>query len=118
MSYFKLNSIDFSHCVNQLAITETANYSAEVNAAGDTVIDLMNSKRAISVGIIPLSSAEMVELLGAIRSFSVNVSFRNPETEGIEEDVPCFLASYKVDYYTIQGSKVRYKAFTLEFVEL
>lgn len=118
MAYLKLNNVDFSHCVNQLAVNETANYNAETNAAGDTVIDFINSKRAITVGIIPLNSADMVALLDAIKAFGVSVSYRNPKTEQLEENVQCILSSYKVDYYTIQESKVSYKAFTLEFVEL
>lgn len=55
MAYFKIGDVDFSLYVNSLKVSKTANYSAQTNAAGDTVVDYINSKRTIEVGIIPLN---------------------------------------------------------------
>lgn len=118
MAYFKINNTDFSHCVNKLAVSESATYTAETNAAGDTVVDMINSKHVISVGIIPLNSADMASLLNAIKGFSVSVSYRDPKTEELVDGIACLVASQKVEYYTIQNNNVSYKAFSLEFKEL
>ena len=56
MSYFKINDIDFSNMVNALKIGKTASYSSQVNALGDSLVDYINSKRTIEVGIIPLNA--------------------------------------------------------------
>lgn len=118
MSYFKINGVDYSACVNALHITKTANYVAQSNAAGNTVVDYINSKRAIEVGIIPLDSEKLGELLTAIDGFNVSLSFRNPITNALEEDVNCIIPESGVEYYTIQINKVLSNAFTLTFIEL
>lgn len=118
MSYFKISSVDYSMYVNELVINSEANYNAETNAAGDTVVDFINRKRSIEVGIIPLNSEAMANLLTAIDSFDMYISFRNPVTQELEENVYCMLPSSNVEYYTIQSNNVMYKAFKLKFIEL
>ena len=118
MTYFKINGVDYSKCVNALKITKNANYSAQTNAAGDTVADYINSKRVIEVGIIPLVGLAMLNLQAAIDSFSVELSFLNPITGGFEENVPCIIPENGVEFYTIQANNVMFKAFTLTFTEL
>lgn len=118
MAYFKINNIDFSMCVNQLSIQKITNYAAQVNAEGNTVVDYINSKRIITVGIIPLSGEDMATLQTAISNFSVNISFQNPETNAVEENVTCIIPDDSVSYYTIQAGKVLFNAFTLVFTEL
>lgn len=117
MAYFKINGSDLSHCVNKLEIKRNANYTAQTNAAGDTVVDYINHKRKFTVGIIPLSDADMQVLLFTISNLGMDISFRNPR-DGVLETVSCILADNGVSYYTIQGDKVLYNAFTLEFIEL
>ena len=95
MAYFKIGEKDFSHYVNSLKINKKSNYSAQTNAAGNTVVDYINSKRTIEVGIIPISDTEMKELLAAIAPFSVNISFRNPETNELAEDIVCIIPDIK-----------------------
>jgi hypothetical protein len=56
MAYFKIGEIDFSPYVNSLKINKSANYNAQTNAAGNTVVDYINSKRTIEVGIIPVDN--------------------------------------------------------------
>ena len=118
MSYFKINDIDFSHCINSLKISDSKNYNSQTNAAGDTVIDYINRKRSIEVGIIALDSEEMSNLLDAIDTINVYISFLNPKTQQIEDGVNCLIPSSQVDYYTIQNNKVMFKQFNLTFTEL
>lgn len=118
MAYFKIGNTDYSMYVNKLSINKGANYNAKTNAAGNTVVDYINHKRTIEVGIIPLDSAAMVALQTAIDAFNVSISFRNPKTGALETGVNCIIPSDNVEYYTIQADKVMYNAFTLEFIEL
>ncbi len=118
MAYFKINDIDFSKCVSALKIGKTNNYTAQTNAAGDTVVDYINAKRTIEVSIIPLSEAEAARLLEAVDTFSVRLGFRNPRTQNIEENVACIIPNDDIEYYTIQADKVSLKQFTLTFTEL
>ena len=117
MSYFKIGKTDFSMYTNELKINNAVNYSAQTNAAGDTVVDYINSKREIEVGIIPLDDDIMKTLLNAINAFNVSISFRNPQTN-LMETINCIIPGCNVEYYTIQQGKVSYKAFTLKFIEL
>lgn len=118
MTYFKIGDTDFSMYVNQLNITKSANYNAQTNAAGDTVVDLINHKRTITVGIIPLDNAAMVALQAAIDAFNVSLSFLNPRTGALEENVNCIIPENAVEYYTIQAGKTMFNAFTIDFIEL
>ena len=118
MSYLKINNIDFSKYVNELSIDTDNNYTAQTNAAGDTVVDLINKKRTIEVGIIPLNAVAMKELLEVIDAFNVSISFLNPLTNTLEEGVDCILPSTGVEYITIQANKVLFKEFKLKFKEL
>jgi hypothetical protein len=118
MSYFKIGNVDFSHCVNGLKVKKAAVYNSQTNAAGNTVIDYINSKRTIEVGIVPLNEVDMLALLTAINSIGVSISFRNPHTNLIEENVSCVIPESDVEFYTIQANKVMYKQFKLTFTEL
>lgn len=118
MAYLKINGVDYSMYVNSLKIQKSANYTAQTNAAGDTVVDYINSKRTIEVGIIPLDSVVMAKLQAAIEAFNVSISFRNPKTNELEENVNCIIPTDEVDYYTINAAGAKYKAFSLNFIEL
>lgn len=117
MAYFKIGETDFSMYVNELKVIKTANYNAQTNANGDTVVDYINQKKQIEVGIIPLNDAVMVDLQAAINAFNVSISFRNPDTN-LLETINCIIPENEVEYYTIQAGNVSYKAFTLTFTEL
>ena len=118
MAYFKINNQDFSMYVNELKVDTENNYNAQTNAAGDTVVDYINKKRSIEVGIIPLNDTAMAALQTAIDAFNVSISFRNPKTNQLEENVNVIIPSSGVEYYTIRADKVMYKAFSLQFIEL
>lgn len=118
MAYFLIDNVDFSTYVNALKVDSEANYVSQTNAAGNTVVDYINSKRVIEVGIIPLDNTAMIELMTTINKFNVAISFRNPMTGALENGVNCIIPSSNVEYYTIQADKVMFKAFTLKFIEL
>lgn len=117
MAYLKLNGIDFSPYVNDLKVTNSHRYSAQTNAAGNTVVDYINAKRMIEVGIIPVDDTVMAELQTVINHFNIVVSFRNPVTS-VLEDANCILPASAVAYFTIRTDKVSYDGFTLQFQEL
>lgn len=116
MAYFKIGKTDFSNIVNELKVGNTSNYNSQTNAAGDTVVDYINTKRIIEVGIIPLDDTDMAKLQTAINDFNVMISFRNPRTNQLETTF-CIIPESGVEYYTIQANKVMYKAFKLKFIE-
>jgi hypothetical protein len=118
MAYFKVNGVDFSYCVKELKVSTVNKYNAQTNAAGNTVVDFINHKREIEVGIIPLEDADMKLILAAIEPFNVLISFRNPITGSIEENVNCIIPSNSVDYYTIQVGNTMYNELSLTFTEL
>lgn len=118
MEYFKINNNDYSKYTNQLIVSTTHNYTGQVNAAGDTFVDYINQKRTLTVGIIPLTAEAMQNLQEDIKQFNVSISFRNPETNELVENINCIIPTNQVEYYTIQANKVMYKAFTLTIIEL
>lgn len=117
MAYLKINGIDFSNCVSGIKVESAANFNAQTNAAGDTVVDYINNKRSIEVTIIPLTDTQMQTIQSAISGFQNNVSYINP-TSGALETVYCILPSKNVEYFTIQTNRVLFKEFTLTFEEL
>lgn len=118
MAFIKINNIDFSTYTNSLKIENNVNYIAQTNAAGDTVVDYINTKREIEVGIIPLNNEVMKQLQTAISAFNVTVSFLNPTTAQMEENINCIIPSNGVEYYTIQNGNVSFKAFKIKIIEL
>ena len=62
MSYLKINGVDYSMYFNELKITKNANFNSQTNARGNKVVDLVNHKRVIEVGIIPIEDEIMNNL--------------------------------------------------------
>lgn len=118
MTYFKIGDNDYSMYVNALKVVTDAKYNAQENAAGNTVVDYINKKRSIEVGIIPLDAEAMARLKADIEQFNVSVSFLNPDTNELVTDVNCIIPSNEVNYYTIQVNKTMFDAVTLTFIEL
>lgn len=116
--FFKINDNDYSMYVNKLMVGKEHNYKSQTTAAGNTVVKYVNSKRVIDVGIIPLDDTAMKNLLTDVDEFQVSISFRNPETNEMTENLECIIPSHKVEYYTIQVGNVSYKAFSLQIKEL
>lgn len=118
MTYFKINGVDFSMYVNKLKVAREHIYKGMTNASGNTLVKYVNTKRIIEVGIIPLDSAAMKTLQEEINKFKVTVSYLEPETGVLEENVACIIPQNSVDYYTVQAGNTTFKAFSLELKEL
>lgn len=116
--FFKIGTTDASNMVSALSVNSKSQYTSNTNAAGNTVIDYINTKRTIEVEIRPLNSTQMRTLIGLIDDFSVNISYRDPYTNALVSNVQCICAEYKPEYYTIQDNKVMYKKMKLKFQEL
>ena len=118
MAYFMIGKNDYSSIVSGLKVSNTNRYNSQTNAAGDTVVDYINTKRSFEVGIIALSDTKMAQLEDDLAAFNISISFRNPQTNELEENVNCIIPSHDIEYYTIQANKVMYKAMTLKITEL
>ena len=118
MAYFKINGHDYSMYVNSLKVGRMAIYKSAVNAAGNTVVKYLNNKRTFTVGIIPLDDTSMAALQRDVNSFTVTVSYRDPETNKLVENVKCYIQVNDVEYYTIQAGNVKYNQYLLTILEL
>ena len=86
MIYFKINNTDFSHLVSSLKVgyeTLVSDNSGR-NAAGNTVIDIINRKIKVYVEFRPMLDSHMNSLLTAIKDYVVNVSYLDPETQTLK----------------------------------
>ena len=116
--YFRINNTDFSHLVSGMKIGFETLVSEESgrNANGDTVIDIVNTKRKVYVTFRHTTDAEMRQLMQAIADFEVMVQFRNPTT-GALMTIDAYIGTPEPEYYTIQPNLVVYKPMNLNFIE-
>lgn len=117
MAYFRINGVDFSHYVNKLNIQTNHIYNARTNASGNTSVKLINSKKIINVGIIPLDATVNAALVAMLNTFKMTVEFLDPETNELRSAI-CIIPKNAIDYYTIQADKVLTKAYIITFEEL
>lgn len=119
MSYFlKINGNDYSMYVNKLQVGTEHFYQQKSSAGGADRITYKYKRRIIEVGIIPLDDAAMANLLADIDGFRVSVSFRDPLTNALVENMDAIIPNNIVEYYTIQVGKVMYKALSLSLHEV
>ena len=116
--FFKINNTDFSMYVNKLVVGNEHFYKSMTTAAGNTLVKYVNNKRTLEVGIIPLDDVTMKKLLTEVNKFQVTISYREPSTNAIVENVKCIIPNNLIEYYTIQAGNVSYKAFSLQIKEL
>lgn len=117
--YFKINDVDFSKMVSGLKVgyeTLVSDNSGR-NAAGDTVIDVINKKIKLYVTFRHTTGEEMEEILNAISGYQVNASFLNPTT-GTLTTISAYTGTPEPEYYTIQQTHTIYKPMSLNFIEL
>lgn len=117
MAYFQIGSHDYSAYTSSLKVGYTVNYTSQTNASYNSVIDYHNTKTTVEVEIIPLDDETMKQLLTDIKSFSIKIFYREPQTGALAE-LPVVCSSYNTDYYTIQQSNVKYKKMKLKFTQL
>lgn len=116
MAYFKINNIDFSQYVNKLSIQTNHIYKSSTNAAGNTSVRYVNTKRVITVGIIPLDATVNKDLITELNKFKLRVEYLDPATGELGR-VGCILPKHNIEYYTIQADKIQTKAYILTFEE-
>lgn len=119
MAYFKINGEDFSHLVSGLKIGKETLVSDNSgrNAAGNTVIDVINQKYKVYVTLRHTTDDEMDSFLSAISDYVVNVEFKNPFTSAVGK-ITAYHGTPEPEYYTIQPTSVIYKPMSINFIEL
>lgn len=119
MSYLLINNIDFSSLVSGLKIGHETLVSDQSgrNAAGNTVIDIINQKYKVYVTLRHTTQEEMARFLAAIEDYVVNVTFLDPRTKA-PKTVSAYTGTPEPEYYTIQSGNVLYKPLNLNFIEL
>jgi hypothetical protein len=117
MVIFKINDIDFSGLVAALKVGyETlVSDSSGRNAAGDTVIDVINMKRKIYVTLRHTTFAEMQSFLAAVANFQVSVTYLDPRTNTLQT-ASTYIGTPEPEYFNV--SKTIYKPMSLNFIEL
>jgi hypothetical protein len=116
--YFKINGVDFSNLVSGLKVgyeTLVSDNSGR-NAAGDTVIDIVNNKIKVYVTLRHTTDNEMKSFLAAIENYVVDISFLNPKTQTLTT-INTYTGTPEPEYYTISTTTI-YKPMSLNFVEL
>ena len=116
--YFKINDNDYSMYVNKLQVGTEHFYNMKSSANGADRISYKYKRRILDVGIIPLDDAAMTRLLTDVDKFRVSISFRDPLTNTLVEDMTCIIPNNIIEYYTIQVGNVKYKAFNLQIKEV
>lgn len=117
--YFTINNKDFSQLVSGLKVgyeTLVSDKSGR-NAAGDTVIDIVNRKIKVYVTLRHTTDTEMDSFLDAIRDYVVTVKFLNPETKALST-ITTYTGTPEPEYYTIQSGTVIFKPMNINFIEL
>ena len=119
MAYLKINNVDVSPLVSGLKIgyeTLVSDNSGR-NAAGNTVIDVINRKVKVYATLRHTTQDEMKEFLEAIQDYVVEVSFLNPETKALMT-IQAYTGTPEPEYYTIQANHVIYQPMNLNFIQL
>lgn len=118
MAYLKINNVDYSSLVSGLKVgyeTLVSDNSGR-NAAGNTVIDVINRKVKLYVNLRHTTQDEMKDFLNAIKDYVVNVTYLNPETKALST-INAYTGTPEPEYYTI-SDKTIYKPMSLNFIEL
>jgi len=119
MAYFKINDVDFSSLVSGLKVgyeTLVSDNSGR-NAAGNTVVDVINEKVKLYVTLRHTMEDEMNSFLQAVEPFVVNATFLDPRTKALRT-VRTYIGTPEPEYYTIQPGHTIYKPLSLNFIEL
>ena len=117
--YFKINNVDFSDYVSGMKVGYETLVSSDSgrNAAGDTVIDVINKKRKVYITFRHTTGDEMANLLNAISDYVVSVSYLDSKSKTLQS-FTAYTGTPEPDYYTIQANHIIYKPMTLNFIEL
>lgn len=117
MTIFKIGNNDFSDLVAGLKVgyeTLVSDNSGR-NAAGDTVLDVINRKRKIYISLRHTTIAEMQRFLSAISNYQVTITYLDPQTNTLKT-ANTYTGTPEPDYFNI--SKSLYKPMSINFIEL
>ena len=116
--YFKINNVDLSHLVSGMKVGyETlVSENSGRNAAGDTVLDVINKKTKIYLTLRHTTNLEMGLFLNSISDYVVNVSYLDPTTQ-VLKTITAYTGTPEPEYYTI-SDKTIFKPLSLNFIEL
>ena len=119
MSNLIINGYDATHLVKGLKIGYETLVSEDSgrNAAGNTVIDIVNRKVKLYVNFRPMDESDMSALLSSISNYVVNVSYLDSKTNAMKT-ITCYTGTPEPEYYTMAGGRVLYKEFSFNFIEL
>lgn len=119
MTYLKINDTDVSYLVKSLKVgyeTLVADNSGR-NAAGNTVLDVVNKKVKLYVGFRPMDDVDMKKLLATFDNYVIPVSYLDSKTNTIKT-ITCYTGTPEPEYYWVLNDKVLYKAMELNFIEM
>jgi hypothetical protein len=116
--YFKINDADFSSLVSGMKVGYETLVSSDSgrNAAGDTVIDVINKKIKVYITVRHTTREEMTNFLSAISPYVVNISFLDPTTNEMTT-ITTYTGTPEPEYYTI-SDKTIFKPMSINFIEL
>lgn len=117
MVIFKINGVNFSDLVSGLKVgyeTLVSDNSGR-NAAGDTVLDVINTKRKIYVTLRHTFADEMKDFLEEVAKFQVKVEYLDPKTGDMQE-ANTYTGTPEPEYYNAKHTI--YKPMNLNFIEL
>lgn len=116
--YFRINDKDFSHLVSGMKVGFETLVSEDSgrNAAGDTVLDIVNRKVKVYLTLRHTTNDEMNEFLEAVQDYVVSVSFLDPRTQAFT-NIVAYIGTPEPEYYTI-SNKTIFKPLSLNFIEL
>lgn len=119
MAYFKINGRDFSSLVSGLknGYETLVSDNSGRNAAGNTVIDVINRKVKVYVTLRHTTDEEMQGFLNALADYVINVSYRDSKTGNLKT-ITAYHGTPEPEYYTIQADTVIYKPMSINFIEL
>jgi hypothetical protein len=122
MIFFKIGSADFSGLVSGLKVgyeTLVSNSSGR-NANGDTVLDIINTKRKIYVTLKHTFADDMRRFLAAIKDYQVEITYLDPRDNTLQT-ASVYTGTPEPEYYCINkydANKSIYKPMSLNFIEL
>ena len=118
MNYFKINNVDYSFLISGLKVgyeTLVSDNSGR-NAAGDTVIDVINKKTKLYVTLRHTTQEEMASFLSAINPYVVEVEYLEPITNVLKK-ITAYTGTPEPEYYSI-SNKTIFKPMSINFIEL
>jgi hypothetical protein len=118
MAYLKISGSDFSSIVSGLKVGYETLVSSNSgrNAAGDTVIDVINRKIKLYITLRHTTNEEMESFLNALKSYVVDVSFLDPESNSVKT-INAYISTPEPEYYTISNRTI-FKPLSLNIIEL